>query len=219
MRYVVALIVWCFHLTGHAQVAAKFVSPRINPEDRYLFYLHGGIVQDLGPNAVSPDYGPYLYYSILDSLKGRGFHVISEVRPKGTDVRIYANKLAKQIDTLLMNHVPPENITIVGASLGAYITIEAAHLLGNSRIKYVVMALCNEYNLNNYAKYQKNLCGNFLSIYEASDQKGSCNKLLLDKTCKSGYKEIQLNMGNGHGFIFKPYSEWINPLTKWIKQK
>lgn len=213
MRYLLTTIALWLHLTGHAQVLKDSA-----PGEKFLFYLHGGIVQDLGPHAVSQDYGPYLYYAILDSLKGHGFQVISEVRPKGTDVQSYAGKLVKQIDTLLRNNVPPENITVVGASLGAYIVIESAHMLGNSRIRYVVMALCNEYNLKNYAKYKMSLCGNFLSIYESTDQKGSCNELLWEKTCKSGYREVQLNMGNGHGFIFKPHPEWINPLVNWINE-
>jgi hypothetical protein len=32
----------------------------------------------------------------------------------------------------------------------------------------------------------------------------------------SGYKEIKLSMNNGHGFLYKPYREWVHPLVKWI---
>ncbi|MGH7452622.1 MAG: DUF1566 domain-containing protein, partial [bacterium] len=34
--------------------------------------------------------------------------------------------------------------------------------------------------------------------------------------CISDYKEIKLNMNNGHGFLYKPYREWVHPLVKWI---
>ncbi len=125
-------------------------------------------------------------------------------------------RLSTQIDTLLNAGVLPENIIVVGASLGAYITIETANILKNRKINYAILGLCNEYNLNYYSKYRKELCGNFLSIYESSDQKASCDKLLTEQYCKSGYKEVRLNMGNGHGFLYKPYKEWVQPLVKWI---
>lgn len=28
---------------------------------------------------------------------------------------------------------------------------------------------------------------------------------------------IELNMGIDHAFVFKPYKEWIAPLTRWIR--
>ena len=29
------------------------------------------------------------------------------------------------------------------------------------------------------------------------------------------FKEIELNTGMGHGFLFKPLKEWIEPTIKW----
>lgn len=198
------------------QTISTSIPKKVEKSEKYLFYLHGGIVQEQGLNAVSKHFGAYEYLNILDTLRSYGYNVISEARPKGTDEVKYAGKISKQIDTLLNFGVPPENIIVVGASQGAYITVETANKLKNSRINYVIMALCNEYNLKYYSKYQKELCGNFLSIYESSDQKGSCDELLMEKHCKSGYKEVRLSMGNGHGFLYKPYQEWILPLVKWI---
>jgi hypothetical protein len=187
------------------------------PQQKYLFYLHGGIVQEQGINAVSIQFGEYKYRNIVDTLKGFGYHVISEVRPKGTVEIDYAAKVAMQIDSLLRAKVLPENIIVVGASQGAYIAIEVSWKLKNPEVRYVIMALCWEYSLDYFSKYKTELCGNFLSIYESSDRKGSCDDLLLNKSCKSGYKEIKLSMGNGHGFIFKPFREWVLPLVQWIE--
>ncbi len=199
-----------------AQNSAKFVPKQVDASKKYLFYLHGGIVQDQGANAVSKDFGAYEYLNILDTLSSYGFHVISEVRPKGTDEVKYAEKLAMQIDTLISIGVAPENIVVVGASLGGYITIETVHKLKNSKINYALIGLCSQYALDYFSKYNRELCGNFLSIYESSDQKISCDRILKEPDCKSGYKEIKLNMGNGHGFLYKPYREWVHPIVEWI---
>lgn len=197
------------------QTISAFAPKRPDASQKYLFYLHGGIVQEQGINAVSPRFGAYEYLKILDTLRSHGFNVISEPRPKGTEDLAYAVKVSKQIDTLMSRGVAPENIIVVGASQGAYIAIGVARRMKNSRISYAILALCSEYALDYFLKDPVALCGNFLSIYETSDSKGSCHKLLSDKLCKTGYTEISLSMGNGHGFIYKPYREWVLPLVQW----
>lgn len=172
------LIINTVHLSVSGQKITATVSVNIQKSETYLFYLHGAIVQEMGIHAVSEEFGAYEYLKILDTLSHYGYHVISEARPKGTDVVKYAEKVAKQIDTLLSRGVQPENIVVVGASQGAYIAVEAANLVKNPKVKYVIMALCNDYNLNYYSKYSPKLCGNFLSIYEESDQKKVLSKII-----------------------------------------
>ncbi len=201
------------------QTISKFIPEKIDSSQKYLFYLHGGVVQEQGVNAVSQYYGAYEYLKILDTLNRQGYNIISEARPKGTVEVEYADKISMQIDTLLNSGVHPENIIVVGASLGAYITIETANKLKNRKIKYVIIGLCSEYAIDYYLMYKNELCGNFLSIYERTDEKGSCEKILSNRLCKSGYKEIALNMGIGHAFLFRPYNEWVLPLVEWINGK
>lgn len=216
MKLVSAFILCiAFAAPTSGQTISAFTPKRPDASQKYLFYLHGGIVQEQGINAVSPRFGPYEYLKILDTLRSHGFHVISEARPKGTEDLDYAIKVSKQIDTLMSRGVAPENIIVVGASQGAYIAIGVARRMKNSRISYAILALCSEYALDYFSKDSVALCGNFLSIYETSDSKGSCHKLLGDKRCKTGYTEISLSMGNGHGFIYKPYREWVLPLVQW----
>jgi hypothetical protein len=104
---------------------------------------------------------------------------------------------------------------IVGASLGAYIAVELAQQLKNAAIKYCLIGLCSDYGLQYYHKYKDTLCGDFLSVYEASDQKGSCLSLFGDQSCLR-VKEVKTSIGNGHGFLYKAYDEWMNPLLNWI---
>ena len=212
-------VLLCFAsgLNAYSQVSAS-VPGKVNANSKYLFYLHGGIVQDQGENAVSTYFGPYLYRAILDTLSNRGYHVISERRPKGTKEKDYALVVADQVRKLLLKSVPIENISIVGASQGAWIALETTLVLKNKHIKYALLGICNAYNTNHFMKYQQELCGNFLSIYERSDQKKSCNSLLNNQLCKGGYQEVALNMGNGHGFLYKPYPEWVNPLIAWLAE-
>lgn len=202
-----------------AKLTGQDIPQKNVKSQKYLFYLHGAIVQEQGINAVSEEFGRYEYLAIIDTLKNYGYKIISEVRPENTIIIDYAHKVSQQIDSLILYGTPPENITVVGASQGAYITIETAYLQKNAKVNYVIMALCNEYNVNFFLKYKEALCGNWLSIYESSDQKLSCQTLLKSAHCKSGFREVALKMGNGHGFIYKPYGEWVHPLINWIESK
>ncbi len=62
-----------------------------------------------------------------------------------------------------------------------------------------------------------NYCGNILTIYEKSDAYGvSAISRKETSTCEiKHFKEIELNTGMGHGFLFKPLNEWIEPTLKW----
>ena len=93
----------------------------INPAGYYMFYLHGGVVTVKGDNAINdpvPQFGPYQYSRILDTLRAHGFYVISERRMPGVDDSVYVKKVALQVDTLLKAKVPARNIILVGASAG-----------------------------------------------------------------------------------------------------
>lgn len=188
-------------------------------DGRFIFYLHGGVVQSQGAEAISAYYGKYEYYAILDSLARDGFTVISEVRPKDTQEEDYAHKLIRQIDSLESKGVSRNQITVVGASLGAYIAVELAHLLQDPEMKYVLLGLCSPYAVDHYQKYASEICGNFLSFYESSDQKQSCLEVFNKSSCNLKFEEVRLDMGIDHAFLFKPYPAWVDPLFDWIKRQ
>jgi hypothetical protein len=190
----------------------------IETTQHYMFYLHGKIIEDQGIPAVSPEYGEYEYGAILEKLSSYGFIVISEQRAKNTDNLKYAGRIAEQIKTLISAGVPAKNITLVGASQGAWITIYVSHLLENSEVNFVIMAICHPDNIEEFKKDQIYLFGNVLSIYDSSDElAGSCQGLFTFSKDKgiSKYKEVVLNIGTGHGILYKPLDEWIIPVVQW----
>lgn len=190
----------------------------IDPEKRYLFYLHGKIIEDQGIPAISPDYGEYEYQAILEKLSSFGIVVISEQRTKNTDAIEYAKRVSDQVTVLLNAGVPANHVTIAGASKGAGITVYISHLLGNDELNYVIMAICHPDVLAGFKQGHIFLHGNVLSIYDSVDEwAGSCQDLFSLSEGKgiSDYDEIVLNIGTGHGILYKPLDEWITPLVQW----
>jgi hypothetical protein len=76
-----------------------------------VLYLHGRILEEQGPQAVSPDFGRYEYDAVLRALADRGFTVIGQVRPRGTGPE-YAHQVVAQVRRLLEAGVPPGNVTV-----------------------------------------------------------------------------------------------------------
>ena len=192
----------------------------IDPEKRYLFYLHGKIIEDQGVPAISPEFGEYEYEAILEKLSGYDFVVVSEPRPKNTDGLTYAGKLKEQVAALLDAGVPAANITIVGASKGAGIAIYVSHLLENNEVNYVIMSICHLDNVEAFKQDGIFLTGDVLSIYDASDElAGSCAELFSYSEGKglSKYAEIVLEVGTGHGILYQPLDEWIIPTVEWAR--
>ncbi len=216
--WVVRLVVLFFLIRvpdTFGQTISAAIPKEVQPGEKYVFYLHGAIIESQGINAVSPYWGRYEYAAILDTLQSYGYNVISEARPQNTDKLEYAGKIAKEISALLASGVSPEHIIVVGASAGGSIAVDISIRVKNSKIKYAVLGVCRWASWKAYL-HENKLCGNFLSIYESSDSYGTCEDYFNDQACISDYKEIKLKMNNGHGFLYKPYREWVQPLVKWI---
>jgi hypothetical protein len=203
-------------IQAKAQTIGTSLPTEISKSEKYLFYLHGAVVTLLGNNAINqsmPEWGPYEYLNILDSLRNRGFNVISENRQAKIHDSVYVSKLVKQIDTLFHAGVKPENIVVLGASAGWHIAIHASARLMNTKLSYVIMGGCWPETYKDYFNLQLN--GRFLSIIEATDPHGTC--LRIFETRKNSFKEIKLNTGLSHGFIYKGYRAWIDPVVQWFE--
>src|SRR6267142_1884721 len=211
----IQIVTLCFLLNAVAagQTIDTFVTKEVKVPERYLFYLHGGVVTDLGNNAINqsvPEWGPYEYLAILDSLRKRNFNVISEIRKKGIADSIYADKIVKQIDSLLKAGAKERNIIVVGASSGSDIVLQVSSRIKSAKLKYVKMGGCWP---NTYKEYvDLELHGHFLSIIEATDPHGTCFMVFEGRGGLKSYQEIKLNTGLSHGFIYKGYKEWIDPV-------
>jgi hypothetical protein len=178
----------------------------------YVFYLHGRIVEERGENAVSPDFGRYEYRAILEALAGGGSTVISELRPAGTAVAGYARKLAKQIRALLTAGVPATSITVIGASKGGAIALRISQTLPSAGIGYVLLGSCND------GAPASKLHGDVLSIYEHSDPIGrSCQSAFAKSPELGKHRELEINTGLRHGFLYRPIAAWLDPALRWIR--
>ncbi|MBA2421925.1 MAG: alpha/beta hydrolase [Chitinophagales bacterium] len=182
---------------------------------KYIFYLHGKIVEDQGANALSPDFGSYQYEAILDSFRKANFIVVSEVRNSQIDIKDYARHVADEINDLLKAGTGAKNVTVVGASKGALIAMYVSTFLKNKEANFVFLAACSDGNFNAFPDIH--FYGNILSIYENSDDIGRSCIRFKDRVPDSipHYKELETNTGLRHGFLFRPLTEWMKPAIKW----
>ena len=126
-------------------------------------------------------------------------------------------KTPVKIKKLLINGVSAGNITLVGASRGGAISVYVSTMLREKGINYVFLA-------GLFEKYLKDenlkLYGNVLSIHDQSDKLSITPALYFQRSEGLGkFKEIVLNLDIGHGLLYRPYREWIDPILEWLKAK
>jgi hypothetical protein len=189
------------------------VPETIDPAARYLIYLHGAIIERAGVRPTHPEFGVYEYRKILEVFAERGFVVISEARPEGTDGMLYAATVADQVRKLLAADVPPDHISVVGFSKGGGIAIAASSMLANDRINFVFMAACNPW-LDLRPEIVAR--GRLLSLRESSDELvGSCESLFGRSPSQHDHLEVLFELGGGHGAFYRPQPEWVNLVIEW----
>jgi len=181
---------------------------------KYIYYLHGRIIEIQGKDATSEQYGKYEFDSIATALIDKDHIVIAEVRTENVDYIDYANMVSKEIDSLVTMGVKPTNITIIGASKGAII---ASHISDRNLnpVNYVLLAGNNVYQeQNNDWKFH----GQVLCFYDRSDTiaGGNYNYWKNRENYTNKFEQIELKTHLGHGFLYKPLKEWIEPTRKWI---
>jgi pimeloyl-ACP methyl ester carboxylesterase len=186
----------------------------VDPHGRYVFYIHGKIIEDQGLGAVSEEFGPYEVDQILKYIADAGYDVIGEIRSRPTDVDAYSTRVAAQMNALLDAGLKPENLTVVGFSKGAFITLLLSTKLANSRMNFVVMGICSD-EVN--ADPGLRPTGRILSIYEESDEFGSSCKRLVDRSPGvADFTEIALNTGKRHGAFYTADPAWMSPMVSWF---
>jgi len=190
-----------------------YVPATIDPGARYLIYLHGAIIETQGVRPTHPRFGVYEYQKILETFSERGFEVISEARPSGTDGMVYAATVVDQVREILATGVPPDHVTVVGFSKGGGIAIAASSMLANDDVNFVFMAACNPW-LDSHPEIVAR--GRLLSIRESSDDLvGSCEGFFERSPSPNDHVEIVLELGGGHGAFYRPNPEWVEPVVKW----
>ena len=186
------------------------------PGMHYVFYLHGQIVQDVGPRPTHPRYGLYDYPLVLEALAADGITIISERREPGTRPEKYAQLVAKQVKELLAVGAKAENVTVIGFSVGGVIAIRTSSLLVNTDISFVILAACSGW-IDNEPEIR--LHGHVLSVFEQTDQTTSCNELASRSPPPKSFKEFSINTGKEHGAFYLPDDAWLDPVLDWIQRQ
>ncbi|MFC3716395.1 alpha/beta hydrolase [Luteimonas soli] len=197
-----------------AQQPAAVLPPVPDPAETYLIYLHGRIVEDLGPRPTDPRFGLYDYPAILEALARRGATVISSQRPPDTNVNEYAGIVVAQVESLIHRGVPPGNIVVAGFSKGGDIAIHVSSFLRRSEVRFVLLAAC----WPRPGEPQLRLTGRVLSIYETSDSLAgsSCEPLARHPEKPRSFREISISTGLSHGAFYTPTKDWVDPVLDWV---
>jgi hypothetical protein len=186
----------------------------IHAQERYVIYSHGQIVEGTDPKPVSPKYGQYDFPGIKQALfRDGGFNLIAYQRPKNADFDAYVETLKSWVKRLLKDGVKPSRISLIGFSRGGQTTSYASSDLAADKINTALLAICSDGDFKRDPPLI--LGGNLFSIYETSDEMGSCAKLAARSHLLS-FKEVAISTGKSHGAFFQPLPEWMQPLKAWI---
>ncbi len=195
-------------------VVLSGVPQKVDAKARYLFYISGYIVEAGNTRPTSPKFGVYEYEKILETFKQSGFVVISEARKQSPEIEPYATKVTEHVRQLLKAGVPPQNITVVGASQGSWIAMLVSTYLKNRNLNFVAIGACAA---DDGLLQLVDLHGNVLFISEHTDLPGSCQRFRTDATGLGDYKEVETNTGQKHGFLYRPIKEWVEPTIAWAQ--
>lgn len=219
MKKLIIILTVFFTIPLHAGNIFTDVPEKIDESKKYVFYLHGAIIEQGDSKPTHPRYGLYDYPAILSALVATDIELISEQRKLNTDSLFYAKKLVSQINDLIGLGVIPQNITVVGFSKGAGITVITSSLLQNGKVNFAIMATCGEWYDTRPELKELRLVGNILSIYEETDIAGSCQQLVKRSPSITSFQEVAIQTGKEHGAFYLPRNEWLKPLTAWINQE
>ena len=184
---------------------------------RHLIYLHGRIIQE--QQSARPRHAEYGFYElekIVEAFRSRGFIVTTEVRPEAITVSDAADRVVEQVRRRIAAGVPPDRITVAGASMGASIALRVAARLGEPRVRFVFLGPCLSTALPAVAAEEGvPLTGRLLGVREESDIPGSeCASFRNRRDAR----ELVINTGLRHGFLYQPLPEWVEPAVEWARR-
>lgn len=212
-------------LSGAAQAGAVHtdVPETVNPDARYLIYLHGGWPETRSLSDPHPKHGLFEYDKLVGALAASGFEVISEHRRKKTNPRRYARtRVLPQINALIEKGVPANQITVAGFSKGGAMSLLIASMAKQPDLNLVSLAGCgagqfrkayDNFLANDASKMQ----GRLLSLYDSKDQIGGTCKEAKAKASQLVFEEEILSVGAGHGTFYSPNKVWVEKITAWAK--
>lgn len=187
----------------------------------HLIYLHGKIVQEQQDRRPEhPEHGHYELDAIAGAFRENGFTVTADVRPQERGVGESADEVVRKVRQLIDAGVPENRITVVGASMGSWIALLASVRLAEPEIRFVLLGPCLSANVAAVtAEEGRSPKGRLLVIRDASDFPDSdCPPWSGDGRATPGLsaEEIVIDTGLGHGFLYRPMPEWLDPLLSRV---
>lgn len=197
--------------SGAGNAADRAFPDSVDTSKRYLFYMHGNIVEKIGPHKQ------YQYYQILDRLERGGVVVVGEARGE-TRMSDYAATVADQVRRLVAAGVPPGNITVAGHSKGGLMSLMVASMIGEPEVRYGALAACGLPGDKFFKPYRMfidgmaaTMKGVFLVMWEESDtDAGACDDAMA--VAGAAFRNTVLTVGEGHQLFYRPAESWITPL-------
>ena len=211
------LLILLFLAFTNCKVDKKVDNPKANKD--YIFFIHNKFLEEHPDGAFSKAYKVKVEYEkILASFKREGFIVLSEKRQPQTNVVKYAKKVVGQIDSLISKGVSPNHITVIGTSKGGYIAQFVSTFARNPNLNFIFIGSFQDLDVKEIPNIH--FCGNILTIYEKSDAFGvsAIKRKESSKFKINHFKEIELNTGLKHGFLYIASDEWLKPSKMWAKQ-
>jgi acetyl esterase/lipase len=187
-----------------------------------VIYLHGRIIQEQQEaRPRHPRYGYYELKKILAAFRERGFVVSGEIRPKPAPLSESADAVVAQVRRLLAAGARADHVTVVGASMGASIALLASTRLQNADLRFAVLGACLSANVRALrAEEGRSPLGHVLAVRETSDE--------LTRDCPAWKddakppvplvtREVVVDTGLNHGFLYRPLPEWLDPVVVWAQ--
>lgn len=198
-------------LAGCPSSSVKAPPPKPDPTAEYLFFMHGS-----GLFKANSDRAYGKWRQKVAAFDREGFVVISERRTDSLYDHTYAKTVRDQVNALIAQGVPEENITVSGFSRGARLSLYTAELLQNPNIKFVLLSGCFESD-----EVGDQVAGKFLSLYNIRDADGfgSCASRLEGRP-NVEFTEIRFDSPTGHqqfAVTRRGSDDWLRPVVDWIR--
>jgi hypothetical protein len=181
---------------------------------KHIIFLHNKFLETHTVKEAHLKYGKVQLNEIKHKFKKAGFSILINKRNSSVKSDSAVNQVIHQIDSIHKIN-SKDTITVIGTSKGGYLAQMVSSKLKNPKINFVFIGCFQESDIKEYPNI--NFCGNILTIFEKTDPFGvsAIKRKQTSKLPIPNFKEVELNTGLNHGFLFQALDTWINPCIKW----